>query len=243
MGARIVAAPLDCQHFALAKFLVKHRHPGANAVRVGSGLGAARRCPGARQTGHPRHFRHQGAAAPGRLQAGRPTGQPHPGTRFGAEPLQALRRQLVQKAAARVVAGLAVQHARLGVAQVQALARARNGHVHQPPLLLQRLRAAAGVVVREQAFFEPGDEHGVEFQPLGGVYGHELHRVLPALGLVVARFQRGVAQEGLQRAQGFAAGRLVGWAAAACIGLGLGLGLGRSRFVQRQRHGVSAKAF
>jgi hypothetical protein len=40
--------------------------------------------------------------------------------------------------------------------------------------------------------------------PLAGVHGHQLHGVLPGLGLVVAGLQRGVGQEGGQRRHDFA---------------------------------------
>ena len=52
--------------------------------------------------------------------------------------------QLVEEAAAQVVARLAVQHARLRMAQVQALARARDRHVHQAPLFLEAVAVAQG---------------------------------------------------------------------------------------------------
>ena len=79
----------------------------------------------------------------------------------------------------------------------------------------------------------------VELQPLGGVHGHQLDRVLPGLRLVVAGLQRGVGQEGRQRAHDLA-----------------GFGVGRQRLrqqrhaagdrarpllVDRQRHGVLAE--
>ena len=53
--------------------------------------------------------------------------------------------------------------------------------------------------MREQAFLEAGDEHRIELQALGRMDRHQLDRVLPGLCLVVARLQRGVREEGIQR--------------------------------------------
>ncbi len=53
--------------------------------------------------------------------------------------------------------------------------------------------------MREQAFLQPGDEHRVEFQPLGGVHCHQLQRVVAGAGLMLAGFERGVSEEGIQR--------------------------------------------
>ena len=52
--------------------------------------------------------------------------------------------------------------------------------------------------MREQPVFQPGDEHLVELQALGRMHGHQLHRVLPVLGLVVAGLERRMGQEGGQ---------------------------------------------
>jgi hypothetical protein len=112
------------------------------------------------------------------------------------------------------------------MAQVQALARAGDGHVHQAALFLQAALVAGGVLVREQAFFQPADEHRIELQPLAGVHRHQLHGVLAGLGLVVAGLQRRVRQEGGQRRQGLA---------------GVGVGAAQ-RHVQHGQPGVQALA-
>ena len=59
--------------------------------------------------------------------------------------------------------------------------------------------------MREQAFFQSGDEDRVELEPLGRMHRHQLDRVLAGLGLVVTRFERRMGQEGGQRAQRLAA--------------------------------------
>ena len=85
------------------------------------------------------------------------------------------------------------------MAQIQALACACNGYIHQAALFFQAVKVVEGVFVRKQPFFQPADKYHVKFQPFGGMHGHELHGVLPRLGLVVARFQRGMGQKGRQR--------------------------------------------
>ena len=53
--------------------------------------------------------------------------------------------------------------------------------------------------MREQSFFQPGQEYQRELQPLGRVQAHQLHAILPGVGLTLARLQRGVGEEGRQR--------------------------------------------
>ncbi len=98
-----------------------------------------------------------------------------------------------------MVADLPVQHAALCKRQVQALARPGDGYVHQATLFFQAVGVQQAVLVREQALLQAGNEDNVELQPLGGVHGHQLHRVLAGLCLVVAGLQRGMRQEGDQR--------------------------------------------
>ena len=50
--------------------------------------------------------------------------------------------------------------------------------------------------MREQALFQAGNEHVVEFQALGRVHRHHLQRILARLRLVIPGFQRCVRQEG-----------------------------------------------
>ena len=57
--------------------------------------------------------------------------------------------------------------------QVEALARTRDGHVRQAAFLLQLALVAEAALVREGAVLHAGDEHGREFEALGGVDGHE----------------------------------------------------------------------
>ena len=111
--------------------------------------------------------------------------------------------------------------------------------------------------MRKNTVFQTGDKNAVKLQPFGGMHSHQLHGVLAGFGLVVAGFQRGVRQKGDQRRQRFTGvavrhqqpgqglvqhGRR--WLQA-LTGRRLrqrGLGL-RRQLVNRQRHGISAKAF
>ena len=89
-----------------------------------------------------------------------------------------------------------MQHARLRAREIQA-ARARDRHVGEPALL-SSLGLADALLVREEAL-RAGHEHRVEFQALRGMHRHHLQRVLPVARLVLARFERGVREEGGQR--------------------------------------------
>ncbi|MNR06204.1 hypothetical protein D3C85_1222670 [compost metagenome] len=98
-----------------------------------------------------------------------------------------------------MVTHLAMQHTALGEGHIEPLARAGDRHVHQAALFLQPIGLHRAVLVREQPFLQAGDEHHVEFEALGRVHGHHLHRVLAGLGLVVAGLQRGMGQERHER--------------------------------------------
>ena len=96
--------------------------------------------------------------------------------------------------------------------------------------------------MREQALFHAADKDGIKFQALGRVHGHELHRVLPGLGLVVTRLQSGMGQKGRQGRQGFTAVLVDKTIGGGCVGVQALAGGGLAEFVQRQGHGIAAKA-
>src|SRR6218665_3849395 len=91
------------------------------------------------------------------------------GLALGCEPLERRLRQFVEETAPEVVAGLAMEHARLRMGQLEAPALAGEGHVHQATLFLQSVALAGRVLVREQALFHAADEHTIKLQPLAGV--------------------------------------------------------------------------
>ena len=64
--------------------------------------------------------------------------------------------------------------------------------------------------MREQPLFQSGEKNQRKLQALGGVQAHELHAVLPGLGLGFAGFERGMGQERRQRFQAIGQVRLVG---------------------------------
>src|SRR5687767_11240645 len=115
------------------------------------------------------------------------------------EPLHELLRNFLEEARRNVVARLAVQHARLRVREVQAMTRARDGHVGEPALFFEPFRLADALLVREQALLQAGHEHHIKFQALRGVHRHHLKRLLPLARLVLARFERGVREERRER--------------------------------------------
>ena len=106
------------------------------------------------------------------------------------DPFAELRRDLFDEARDDAVTRLSVEHAATGVREVEALPRARDRDIHQAPLFLQAAVVAHRVLVREQALLQARDEHAVELEALGRMHGHQLHRVLAGLGLVVAGLQR-----------------------------------------------------
>ena len=108
-------------------------------------------------------------------------------------------RQFVEKTRRQAVARLSVQQAGLRVAQVETVTGAGNGHVHQPPLLLQPVALLCCVLVREKTLFETCDEDDVELQPLGSMDGHQLHCFRSLASLVLASLQRGMRQKGSER--------------------------------------------
>ena len=110
------------------------------------------------------------------------------------------RRNLADEARDLVVGLVAVQAAGLGVGQHQLLHGAGHADIGQAALFLEAAGLFQAHLVREQALFHADQEHQGELQALGAVQGHQLHAVLVFLGLGIAGFQRGVGEEGGQRA-------------------------------------------
>ena len=89
---------------------------------------------------------------------------------------------------------MAVEHPLPGVGHGQGLLGPGNGHVAQPPLLLQLLGAGCAAGRGEQALLQPYQKDMVEFQALGAVHGHHDHR----LGAGVILLQIGIEGNFLQ---------------------------------------------
>ena len=75
----------------------------------------------------------------------------------------------------------------LGEGDLGALPRPRQADMSQPPLLFEA--GAAGLVeaplMRQQPFVPAGQEHGVEFEPLGRMERHQADAVGALFGLRV----------------------------------------------------------
>src|SRR5204863_8447590 len=72
------------------------------------------------------------------------------------EPLHQCLRDLFQEARRDVVARLPVEHARLRMREVEAVARPRDRDIGEAPLLLQAVAPGDALLVREEAFLQPG---------------------------------------------------------------------------------------
>ncbi len=94
------------------------------------------------------------------------------------------------------VAGFrAVQPAYFGAGQVQLLHGAGNADIGQAALFFQTVGGLHAHFVREQSFFQSGNEHQRKLQSLGTVQGHQLHAVFVYLGLGFACFQYGMVEK------------------------------------------------
>ena len=62
-------------------------------------------------------------------------------------------------------------------------------------------RFVEAVLVREQAFLQPADEHGVELQAFGRMYRHQLQGLGAVGRLVLAGLERRMRQELIQQRQ------------------------------------------
>jgi len=188
LHARVVAVAFRIHDHAGAEFGVHHVLANAQSARRAAGAG--RRAAEARVAlGRAREraggeMRHHRLALLGQARR---------------EPLEQARRNLVEEARGQVVARLAVQQPRLREGQVQALSRAREGHVHQAALLFRAVLLQQALLMREQALLQAADEHCVELQALGRMHGHQLQGVLAFPRLVLTRFQGGMGKESGER--------------------------------------------
>ena len=60
-----------------------------------------------------------------------------------------------------------MQHAGLREAQIQAVARARDRHIHQSSLFFHTFFFANRIFMREQSLLQTADENHIKFQPFG----------------------------------------------------------------------------
>ena len=70
-----------------------------------------------------------------------------------------------------------MQHARLRMAQIQALARTGDRHIGQTALFLQICLGVFAHLAGEHPLLHANEEHTGEFQALSGVDGHQDHLI------------------------------------------------------------------
>ena len=109
--------------------------------------------------------------------------------------LRHLLRDLSQKAGGHIPVGGAVKHTLAGVDQIELFPGAGNAHIGQSALLLQLLLAVHSLAAGEDTLLHTGDKHHREFQALGGVQGHQHHRVLIVVIGVNVGHQRHILQK------------------------------------------------
>ena len=85
--------------------------------------------------------------------------------------------------------------AAFGMAQVKLLHGAGHADITEPAFFLEPLRVLCRHAVREQSLLHAADEHQRKLQPLGGMHGHQLDTVVPALALGLPGLEGGMAQE------------------------------------------------
>ena len=95
-----------------------------------------------------------------------------------------------------------MEHAGLGHRHIEPASGPRDGHIHEPTLLLEPVGLGHTVLVGEEPLFQAREKDGLKLQALGRVNGHELHGILALGRLVVAGLERGMAQEGGQWTHG-----------------------------------------
>src|SRR5438105_2754644 len=185
LHARIAPVPFGVDDDALAELGVHHVLPDAEATDVARR--ATRRNAGTRLPAEVRRERLLAREA-------------------RRQPLHKALRDFLEKARWDVVARLPMQHARLRVREIQALACPSDRDVGKPALLLEAVALHHALLVREKALFQAGHEDDVELEALRRMHGHHLQRIGAFARLVFARLERRVGQE-----RGERVGRLAGF--------------------------------
>ena len=102
------------------------------------------------------------------------------------------------KAGGGVAVGLAVQHTTHRTDDIELLSGTGHRHVAQAAVLLQLHGIEHGLIAGEDAVLKAGQQHHGEFQSLGGVHGHQHHRVGVAVVVINIGHQRLLLQESCQ---------------------------------------------
>ena len=82
-----------------------------------------------------------------------------------------------------------------GVTQGQLPARAGNAHIAKAPFFFQLRKIVGAALMGKKPLLHADQVNPVEFQPLGGMQGHQVDRVGERIGLGLAGLQCGVGQE------------------------------------------------
>ncbi len=109
---------------------------------------------------------------------------------------QTLGGHLADKAARLVEHLAAIDTAALGITDVELLHGAGHADVTEAAFLFQPARLLGRLLAGEHPLFDADQQHQREFQALGAVQCHQLHRVGIFVRLILAGFQRRVGEEG-----------------------------------------------
>src|SRR5690606_5110336 len=118
-----------------------------------------------------------GPAGPAATESARaaPRARPAPpraeraATERGAPFVHQFRRELAPEPGGRTRGEVATATSRAGPRHQQGVARARDPHVAEPPLLLESLGGLHRAGQREEAILHPGEDHDGPFETLRGV--------------------------------------------------------------------------
>ena len=117
---------------------------------------------------------------------------------MGADFFDQLLGDIANKSRWSIVMIAAVHAPRLGIGEIQLLARPRDTHVTEPTFLFESSRFVHRHLVGEQTIFHAGEKDRLKFQPFSAVHGHHLHCVLMLVTLSITRFKCCVRQKGIK---------------------------------------------